>query len=79
MTEWMFLLLDAAAGGVRIMVCLLLVFRLLQTKKPERKCLGAALAGAAATALAACVLELPDLFRGALEVGYALRTFRRQT
>lgn len=70
MTEWMFLLLDAAAGGVRIMVCLLLVFRLLQTKKPERKCLGAALAGAAATALAACVLELPDLFRGALEVGW---------
>lgn len=67
MTDWMLLLSDAAAGGVRVGVCLLLVSLLLPAGKPGKKSLAAVLAGTAAIAAAAFFLKLPDLYRGALE------------
>lgn len=67
MTEWVFLLSEAAAGIIRMWVCLVLIFRLLSAKRPERKSLAAVLAGAGVLAAAACVLGLPEFSRAVLE------------
>lgn len=67
MSGWMLLLSDLAAGTVRVLVGLLLLFHLLQTEKPGRKSLAAACAGALIINSAVFLLKMPDICRGALE------------
>lgn len=57
MTEWMLYLSDIITGILRVMICLFLIYKLLKTQKPDKKCVLAAAAGEAA--IAACFLFLP--------------------
>lgn len=67
MTELLILLSDIAAGGVRITVCLFLVYRLLSAEKPGKASVAAAFCGVAAISILLSVTGLPAFYRMALE------------
>lgn len=67
MTEPIFFISQTAAGGVRAIVCLFLIHRLLSTQKPDRKEIAAALLGCAAISVLLSVMELPEYYRMGLE------------
>ena len=68
MTGWLLGFSDFMAGGIRSMVCLFLIFRLLSVKRPEKKCIAAILAGAMAISVILSVTALPDFYRMILEI-----------
>lgn len=63
MTGWLMLFLNFIAGGVRSVVCLFLIFRLLSVKKPGKKSIAAAFAGAMAISVILCMTGLSDFYR----------------
>lgn len=67
MTEWLILILNIAAGSVRVTVCLFLIFRLLSSKKPGKKSVVAGLAGVVVISTLLFLLNLSDFYRMALE------------
>lgn len=67
MTNGFVLVSDMAAGGVRVTVCLFFLSYLLSVKRPEKKSVAAAVAGAAAVALLTLPAGMPDSYRMALE------------
>lgn len=68
MMDGLILFSDFTASGVRSVVCLFLIFRLLSARKPEWKSIAAVLAGSAAVSVILSVTELPDYYRMALEI-----------
>lgn len=67
MTDWLILFSNIAAGGVRAVVYLLLVFRLLSVRKPGRNGVIAVLAGITVISVVFSITELPDIYRMILE------------
>lgn len=67
MTDWFLLISNIAAGGVRCMVCLYLIFRLLSSQKPEKKSILAVWGGVAVLSLLFSVIGLSVVYRMALE------------
>lgn len=67
MTEGLIFLSDIASGSVRITICLFLIFRLLSAKRPEKKSITFAVAGAVIIAIILSVTGLPDFYRTVLE------------
>lgn len=67
MTDWLILFSNIAAGGVRAVVYLLLVFRLLSARKPGRNGVIAVLAGVTVISVVFSITELPDIYRMILE------------
>ena len=65
---WLIILSNFLAAGIRVIVCLFLISRLLSAKKIEKESIALALASAAVIAVLASVLALPELYRGILEV-----------
>ncbi len=72
MTDSLLALSDAAAGGIRILIYLFLVSRLLPTEKPGKKCIGAALAGRTVLSVVFIAAGLPELYRMTLEAGWCV-------
>ena len=58
---WLIILSNFLAAGIRVIVCLFLISRLLSAKKIEKKSIALALASAAVIAVLASVLALPEL------------------
>lgn len=67
MTDWLILFSNIAAGSVRAVVYLLLVFRLLSVRKPGRNGVIAVLAGITVISVVFSITELPDIYRMILE------------
>lgn len=67
MTDWLILFSNIAAGGIRAIVYLFLVFRLLSVRKPGRNGVMAVLAGIAVISALFSIIELPDIDRMILE------------
>lgn len=67
MTDWLILFSNIAAGGVRAVVYLFLVFRLLSVRKPGRNGVIAVLAGITVISVVFSITELPDIYRMILE------------
>lgn len=67
MTDWLILFSNIAAGGVRAIVYLFLVFRLLSVRKPGRNGVIAVLAGITVISVVFSITELPDIYRMILE------------
>lgn len=63
MTDWLILFSNIAAGGVRAVVYLFLVFRLLSARKPGRNGIITVLAGIAAISVIFSITGLPDIYR----------------
>lgn len=63
MTDWLILFSNIAAGSVRAVVYLFLVFRLLSAKKPGRNGIITVLAGIAAISVIFSITGLPDIYR----------------
>lgn len=63
MTDWLILFSNIAAGGVRAVVYLFLVFRLLSARKPGRNGIITVLAGIAVISASFSITELPDIYR----------------
>ncbi len=67
MTDVFLLLSSMLTGAVRVLVGLTLVYRLLSTKRPDRKSIAAGLAGAVILTVLLSLLHTPDFYRMALE------------
>ncbi|MDE6846517.1 MAG: GHKL domain-containing protein [Lachnospiraceae bacterium] len=67
MTDWVFLLSDTAAAGIRIIVCLFLMSRLLSADKPDKKSIAAGIFGAIIISILSFLIGLPNFFRLTLE------------
>ena len=67
MTELSLLLFNIVAGGVRVIIYLFLVFRLLSTKKPGKNGIIVSLIGAAVISAVLSVTNLPDAYHILLE------------
>ncbi len=67
MMGWFLLFSNFIGGGVRSIVCLFLIFRLLSTQKPGKKSIAAVLGGAAVISIVFSVTGLPDYYRMILE------------
>ena len=61
------LLSGILTGAVRVLVGLILIYRLLSTKRPDGRSLGLGLAGAAILTVLLSLLHAPDFYRMALE------------
>ncbi len=59
---------DIACGCVRVIVCLFLLERLITAQRPQRRCIAAGAAGAAAITVLLSLAGASDLFRIVLEV-----------
>lgn len=70
MTDWFILLSDIAAAGIRTIVCLLLISRLLSSGKPEKKNITVAICGVIVISILLFLTGLPDFFRLALETAW---------
>lgn len=67
MTGRLILFSNFIAGGVRSIVCLFLIFRLLSVKKPGKKSIATVFAGAMAISIILSVTGLSDFYRMILE------------
>lgn len=67
MTDPIFFISQTAAAGVRAIVCLFLIFRMLSAQKPEKKTILTALLGCAVISILLSVTGLPDYYRIGLE------------
>ena len=67
MTDVFLLLSSMLTGVVRVLVGLTLVYRLLSTKRPDRKSIAAGLAGAVILTVLLSLFHTPDFYRMALE------------
>lgn len=67
MTEWFILFSNVMACGVRSVVCLLLISRLLSAKRPAKKSMAVVLAGAAVVSVFIPMTGMTDLYRMILE------------
>ena len=67
MTDILLLLSGILAGTVRVFVGLILIYRLLSTKRPDGRSLGLGLAGAVILTVLLSLLHAPDFYRMALE------------
>ena len=67
MTNPLILCSTVAAGGVRVVVCLFLISRLLQAKRPKKKGIMAAFFGFAVLSVLLSVTGLSDFYRMVLE------------
>ncbi len=67
MTDILPLLSGILTGAVRVLVGLILIYRLLSTKRPDGRSLGLGLAGAAILTVLLSLLHAPDFYRMALE------------
>ena len=67
MTDIFLLLSGILTGEVRVLVGLVLVYRLLSTKRPDGRSLGFGLAGAMILTVLLSLLHAPDFYRMALE------------
>lgn len=63
MINWMIVFSNIAAAGVRSVICLFLIYRLLSCKKPDKKEIAAVLAIIATASIAVLTMEGSDLFR----------------
>ena len=61
------LLSGILTGAVRVLVGLILIYRLLSTKRPDGRSLGLGLAGATILTVLLSLLHAPDFYRMALE------------
>lgn len=68
MKDWPVFFSNIAAGSIRTMIGLFLIYRLLATKKPGRKCIIIAIAGMAAVSGILHVTGLSDFYRMVLEI-----------
>ena len=67
MTDILLLLSGILTGTVRVLVGLILIYRLLSTKRPNVRSLGLGLAGAVILTVLLSLLHAPDFYRMALE------------
>ena len=67
MTDVFLLLSGILTGAVRVLVGLILIYRLLSTKRPDGRSLGLGLAGATILTVLLSLLHAPDFYRMALE------------
>ena len=67
MTNLLLLLSGILTGAVRVLVGLVLIYRLLSTKRPDGRSLGFGLAGAMILTVLLSLLHAPDFYRMALE------------
>ena len=67
MTNLLLLLSGILTGAVRVLVGLVLIYRLLSTKRPDGRSLGLGLAGAMILTVLLSLLHAPDFYRMALE------------
>ena len=67
MTDILLLLSGILTGTVRVLVGLILIYRLLSTKRPDGRSLGLGLAGAVILTVLLSLLHAPDFYRMALE------------
>ena len=67
MTDILLLLSGILTGAVRVLVGLILVYRLLPAKRPDGRSLGVGLAGAVFLTVLLSLLHAPDFYRMALE------------
>ncbi len=67
MMDLLILCSNAAAGTVRGIVCLFLIFRLLSSQKPNKKSIAAISLGMAVISAALPIMGLPDFYRMVLE------------
>lgn len=70
MTDWFIILSDIAAAGIRAIVCLFLISRLLSAGKLKRKNIAAGIGGVIVISILLFVTDLPDFFRLALETAW---------
>lgn len=63
MTDWLIFFSDIAAGSVRTMICLFLIYRLLSTKKPGRNSVIAAFIGTVIISAVLFTTGLSDFYR----------------
>ncbi len=68
MTDWLILFSNIAAGSVRTIIGLLLIFRLLASKKPGRNSVITAVAGIVVISAILSVTGLPDFYRMVSEI-----------
>ena len=67
MTDILLLLSGILTGAVRVLVGLILIYRLLSARRPNGRSLGLGLAGAAILTVLLSLLHAPDFYRMALE------------
>lgn len=67
MTEWVLLLSGLATGSLRIFICLLLIYRLLASEKPDMRCVLYGMAGAFMITAVLFWFPLQEFFRMGLE------------
>ena len=67
MTDILLLLSGMLTGTMRVLVGLILIYRLLSTKRPNVRSLGLGLAGAVILTVLLSLLHAPDFYRMALE------------
>lgn len=67
MTDWFIILSDIAAGGVRVIVCLFLISRLLSARKPGKKSMAVGIIGMIVISILLFLTDLPNFFRLTLE------------
>lgn len=67
MTDWFILLSDIAAGGVRVIVCLFLISRLLSARKLGKKSMAVGIVGIIVISILLFLTDLPNFFRLTLE------------
>lgn len=67
MMDLLLLLSDILTGAVRVLAGLVLIYRLLSTKRPDGRSLGLGLAGAMILTVLLSLLHAPDFYRMALE------------
>ena len=67
MMDLLLLLSGMLTGAVRVLVGLILIYRLLSTKRPDGRSLGLGLAGAMILTVLLSLLHAPDFYRMALE------------
>lgn len=68
MTDWLILFSDIAAGSVRTVIGLFLIYRLLAAQKPGKSSVIIAVAGIVAISVILSVTGLSDFYRMALEI-----------
>lgn len=67
MTDWFILFSDIAAAGIRVIVCLFLISRLLSADKPGKKSIAASMIGVVIISILLPLMGLPNFFRLTLE------------
>jgi hypothetical protein len=67
MKEWIVLASNIVTGGLRVTVYLFIIYRLLTTKKPDKRSISLAVAGVLVITICLSLIRLPDFYRIALE------------